>query len=81
MFLFVSIFRFTDNQLFSMRNLDYTANSGINPWKSVTVWVPNDGAIPHAAFGFLPLYGVLSGMSKAGITVHEANLEEKVFII
>jgi len=69
--------RTVDNQLFSMRNLDYTANSGINPWKSVTVWVPNDGAIPHAAFGFLPLYGVLSGMSKAGITVHEANLEEK----
>ena len=69
--------RTAENQLFSCRNLDYAPDMGVNPWKSIIMWVPDDGAIAHAAYGFLPVYGVLSGNSAAGVTVHEANLEEK----
>lgn len=69
--------RTEEGQLFSCRNLDYGPNMGVNNWKSVTMWVPDDGAIPHVAYGFLPVYGVLSGNSARGLTVHEANLEEK----
>jgi len=69
--------RTRDDQLFSCRNLDYASDTGIAPYKSVTVWNPSDGSVPHVGVGFLPVYGVLSGMNKAGITVHEANLEEK----
>eukprot|EP00009_Paramoeba_aestuarina_P002976 CAMPEP_0201508122 /NCGR_PEP_ID=MMETSP0161_2-20130828/1571_1 /ASSEMBLY_ACC=CAM_ASM_000251 /TAXON_ID=180227 /ORGANISM="Neoparamoeba aestuarina, Strain SoJaBio B1-5/56/2" /LENGTH=457 /DNA_ID=CAMNT_0047902679 /DNA_START=184 /DNA_END=1560 /DNA_ORIENTATION=+ len=74
--------RTAENQLFSGRNLDYVSNMGVNPWKSIIIWIPDSSSTfnnphPHAAFGYLALYGSLSGMSKAGITVHEANLEEK----
>lgn len=68
--------RTVDKNLFTCRNLDYGPDSGVNGWKSITMWVPDDGSIAHVAYGFLPLYGVLSGNSAAGITVHEANLEE-----
>ena len=68
--------RTVDRQLYSCRNLDYSPDTGINVWKSVTLWVPDDGAIPHAAYGFIAMYGVIAGMSKKHITVHEANLEE-----
>ena len=57
--------------LFSGRNLDWNQNTGwayygdilplshhsagINKYKAVTVWAPNDGAIPHAVTGCVPL--------------------------
>eukprot|EP00010_Vexillifera_abyssalis_P007330 CAMPEP_0201546194 /NCGR_PEP_ID=MMETSP0173_2-20130828/2558_1 /ASSEMBLY_ACC=CAM_ASM_000268 /TAXON_ID=218659 /ORGANISM="Vexillifera sp., Strain DIVA3 564/2" /LENGTH=471 /DNA_ID=CAMNT_0047954801 /DNA_START=123 /DNA_END=1538 /DNA_ORIENTATION=- len=70
--------RTENNQLFSARNLEYASNTGVNQWKSVTVWKPVDGSHSHAAFGFVPLYGVLAGTNSQGITVHEANLEENI---
>jgi len=59
-----------------MGNLDWLANTGINAYKVVTVFRPND-ATAHATLGFGGLIGALAGMSAEGITVHEANLEEK----
>jgi len=42
----------------------------------VTVYRPNDGSIAHATIGYVAMYGALAGMSSAGISVSEANLEE-----
>ena len=52
-----------------MRNLDWEANTGINKHK--TIFVYNiDNTIPHTTLGFPGLIGALTGMSKAGLTVH-----------
>lgn len=57
-----------------MRNLDWEANTGTNKFKTIFVWKV-DGTIPHATLGFPGLMGALTGMSKAGLTVHEAGLD------
>ncbi len=57
-----------------MRNLDWEANTGTNKFKTVFVW-KIDGTIPHVTLGFPGLMGALTGMSKAGLTVHEAGLD------
>lgn len=68
--------RTVDRNLFSMRNLDWNANTGINKHKLVTVHhPPEDGKHAHVTFGFASIYGALAGMSAEGLTVHEANLE------
>jgi predicted choloylglycine hydrolase len=36
---------------------------------------PEEGKHAHVTFGFAGIYGALAGMSSAGISVHEANLE------
>lgn len=56
-----------------MRNLDWFANTGVNANKLITVW-NIDGEIPHLTIGYPGILGALTGMSKAGITVHEAGL-------
>ena len=61
-------------RLFSGRNLDWLSDSGINAHKYVVNWRPV-GGIAHAVVGFAGLQGALTGMSAAGLTVHEANLE------
>jgi hypothetical protein len=61
-------------QLYTMRNLDWEANSGINKNKVVFVWKVK-GTIPHATIGFPGVIGALTGMSQAGLTVHEAGLD------
>ncbi|EDQ85377.1 uncharacterized protein MONBRDRAFT_38890 [Monosiga brevicollis MX1] len=60
---------------FRGRNLDWTKDSGMNRYKLVTVFHPEDG-FAHATVGFAPMWGAITGMSSQGITVHEANLEE-----
>jgi hypothetical protein len=55
-----------------MRNLDWESNSGVNENKLVTVWKIR-GTIPHLTLGFPGILGALTGMSKEGITVHEAG--------
>jgi hypothetical protein len=67
--------RSAGGQLFAGRNLDWNQNTGINRWKLVTVYHP-PGKISHAVLGYVGLWGALTGMSAAGLTVHEANLEE-----
>jgi hypothetical protein len=56
-------------KLYSMRNLDWDANSGINRHKLITIWKIKD-TIPHATIGFAGVIGALTGMSQAGLTVH-----------
>lgn len=59
------------NLTFFKKNSD----SGIQKNKLLTIYHPN-GKIPHATVGYACLDGALTGMSSAGLTVHEANLEE-----
>lgn len=61
-------------KLYTMRNLDWNANTGINKNKIVFVWKIKD-EIPHVTLGFPVMLGALTGMSKAGLTVHEAGLD------
>lgn len=66
-------------RVFSGRNLDWNENTGINRHKLITVHHPPEaGLVPHAAFGFGGLLGALAGLSAAGLTVHEANLESNL---
>jgi hypothetical protein len=73
--------RTVDGQLYSGRNLDWAADSAINRYKLVTVYqIMENGQlakVPYATVGFAGFMGSLAGMSKAGLTLHEANLEEK----
>jgi len=70
------------NALFSARNLDYAQDLGVDPYKTVFVWEPNDGAHAHASFGYIALYGALTAMNNQGVTIGEANLEvnEETFL-
>jgi hypothetical protein len=61
-------------KLYTMRNLDWNQNTGINKNKVVFVWKIKD-EIPHVTLGFPVMLGALAGMSKAGLTVHEAGLD------
>jgi hypothetical protein len=68
--------RTTGGELYTGRNLDWESDTGINAYKLVTVYRP-DNATAHVTMGFGSLIGALTGMSAKGLTVHEANLEEK----
>jgi hypothetical protein len=57
-----------------MRNLDWEPNTGINKNKLIMIWKIKD-TIPHATIGYPGIIGALTGMSKAGLTVHEAGLD------
>lgn len=56
-----------------MRNLDWAENTGVNQNKLITIW-NIDETIPHLTLGYPGVLGALTGMSAAGITVHEAGL-------
>lgn len=66
--------RTVDGKVFTMRNLDWNANTGVNKNKMVFVYKV-DGEIPHVTLGFPGVIGALTGMSAAGLTVHEAGLD------
>lgn len=68
--------RTKDGQLYSMRNLDWAPNTGINRNKIVSVYHPT-GETAHATIGFSGLIGALVGVSEAGLTAHEAGLNVK----
>lgn len=61
-------------KLYTMRNLDWQANTGINKHKLIFVWKVK-GTIPHATIGYPAILGALAGISQAGLTVHEAGLD------
>lgn len=65
--------RTIESKLYSMRNLDWLENTGVNQNKLITVWNIDD-TIPHLTLGFPGVLGALTGMSRAGLTVHEAGL-------
>ncbi len=55
--------------LYTMRNLDWNANTGVNKHKLIFIWKITN-TIPHATIGYPGIIGALTGMSKAGLTVH-----------
>ena len=71
--------RTAKGQLYTGRNLDYLANSGISTYKVITIHHPTHGpqglTYAHLTVGYAGLWGALTGMSAQGLTVHEANLE------
>merc|ERR1712232_199915 len=66
--------RTENGELYSARNLDWASDLGLNQYKCVQIWHPED-SYEHSAIGYTIMYGVLAGMSSKGISVHEANLE------
>jgi len=64
--------RTVGGDLFTGRNLDWSAQTGIATNKLITVFHPPNAYV-HATVGFAGLYGALTGMSAEGITVHEAG--------
>ena len=66
--------RTENGKVFTMRNLDWEANTGVNQNKVVFVWKV-EGEIAHVTLGFPGVIGALMGMSAAGLTVHEAGLD------
>lgn len=68
--------RTAGGRVLSGRNLDWNHDTGLDQHKLVTVSHPPEAGLhAHATFGFAGLAGALAGMSAAGLTVHEANLE------
>jgi hypothetical protein len=66
--------RTEEGRLYTGRNLDWLKDTGISDNKIVTVHHPPKG-YAHATIGYAGLWGALTGISAAGLTVHEANLE------
>ena len=68
--------RTEDGRLISTRNLDWDKDTGISKLKLVTVYDIDGLGSPYATVGFGALLsGAIAGMSKSGITVSEANLD------
>lgn len=64
--------RTVNGELYTARNLDWMANTGIADFKLLTVYhLPH--LTPYLTVGFCGLPGALTGMSAEGITVHEAG--------
>lgn len=61
--------RTQNRDLYTMRNLDWAANTGVNENKLIIVW-NIDGKIPAATLGFPGVLGAITGMSAKGLTVH-----------
>eukprot|EP00051_Salpingoeca_urceolata_P002241 m.48388 g.48388 ORF g.48388 m.48388 type:complete len:599 (+) comp11994_c0_seq2:66-1862(+) len=64
----------SDGRLLASRNLDIHKDTGIARHKLVTVYNVT-GRQPYATFGMGGFVGALAGMSAAGVTVSEANLD------
>ena len=70
--------RTVGGRLFASRNLDWKKNTGIAASKLVTVFDVPGTSGPYATFGFASGFGALAGMSSAGITVAEMNLDNSL---
>jgi hypothetical protein len=64
--------------LYSSRNLDWKRNTGVAPYKLVTVYEVDGVASRYATFGFAVGLGALAGMSSAGLSVAEMNLDNSL---
>ena len=69
--------RTVTGRLFSSRNLDWNRDTGLALHKLVVVYRPED-APPYATFGFATGFGALAGMSAAGLSVSEMNLDNSL---
>jgi Acyl-coenzyme A:6-aminopenicillanic acid acyl-transferase len=72
--------RTVEGQLFSGRNLDWLAQTGLAQYKVISVYHSTAGANTNsfATIGYAGIIGAITGMSDAGITVHEAGDDNKV---
>ncbi len=61
--------RTVNGALMSGRNLDWESDTGVSKHKVISVYKIT-GGIPYASVGFAGIFGALTGMSAAGITVH-----------
>ena len=70
----------TQGPVRSSRNLDWQTNTGIDEYKLITVFDNIQGAKPgsYATMGFTVGLGALAGMSDAGVSVSEMNLDNNV---
>jgi hypothetical protein len=66
--------RTVESKLFTGRNLDWMSDTGVAKHKLIIVHHP-EGGYAHAEIGWSGLWGSIAGMSEAGLTMHEANLE------
>ena len=70
--------RTPSGMLFTGRNLDWEADTGVAKFKVISVFHIT-GTHSYASISFAGLIGAIAGMSATGITVHEAgddNTEE-----
>lgn len=69
-------------RLYTSRNLDFNANTGINKYKLITVYeiTESDGTtrIPYAVMGYSFGLGALAGMNIEGISTSEMNLDNNM---
>ena len=68
--------RTLNGALYTGRNLDWQAETGLSRHKLIMV-VHRDGQVPYAAVSFAGLPAAITGVSAAGITVHEAGNDNK----
>ncbi len=60
-----------NNEMFQLRNLDWTMDLGIQDYPVVAIYDPDDG-LKHAVIGFAGLVGIAGGgMNEQGIAVSE----------
>jgi len=64
-----------DGRLLSTRNLDIRPGTGISKFKLIAVYNLSTDAHSYVNIGFAGFIGSLAGMSKQGMTVSEANLD------
>jgi len=64
--------RTSGGKLYTGRNLDWEADTGVAKYKVVTVYHV-EGTHAYASISFAGLAGAIAGMSAKGITVHEAG--------
>jgi hypothetical protein len=67
--------RTVNGLLYTSRNLDYNTDTGITQYKLITVFDVQGSASVYATIGFAFGPGALAGISSAGITVSEMNLD------
>jgi hypothetical protein len=58
----------TDGRLLASRNLDWSADIGLQDYRLLTVFVPT-GETPHVTVGYVGFIGALAGLSTRGIAL------------
>jgi len=69
--------RTNNTSLWTGRNLDWCADTGVSKYKTLSIFHIT-GKISYVAVGFAGLTGAITGMSNAGLTVHEAADDNKM---
>jgi len=57
--------------LLQLRALDWTTDGPFQQWPLLTTFHPDDGSFTHTTFGFVGLYGTITGWSANNIAISE----------